>query len=61
MKILPSKGRILGVWGPGQGQGRPTEKQIISRQSNTRGGGAIGEGAISVGYTEKALKRAGGK
>ena len=47
--------------GDGKGQGRPNEKQILTRQNNTRDDGAAEEGVIFVSSTGKALKGAGEK
>lgn len=56
MTILPSRSAQIGVWGTGQGQGRLTEKQIITRQSDY-GGDRTTEGVVVFGHTRKALKK----
>lgn len=53
MTILPSRSAQIGVWGTGQGQGRLTEKQIITRQSDYGGD----EEVVVFGHTRKALKK----
>lgn len=56
MNILTLRSAQIGGWGTQQGQGRLTEKQIITRQSDYRGDGGT-EGIVIFGHTRKALKK----